>query len=217
MEAIMSLSEPDRPPEIPYPFPPLRETPRRTEPVRVPLVEMPSSDPHEQLLAQRRIMLSGRLDDSAVNHLCAQLMALDGRSADPIELFVNSGGGPLSGIGAVLDVLDLMRAKVNVTCVGTAVGTAAIVLACATGERRAGHNTRIRLRVEDPADIAGTAEELEQRARDHRTELRRIGDLLASVTGAPPAEIARQLESGVALDADAAQSLGVIDRVVGRG
>jgi ATP-dependent Clp protease, protease subunit len=211
----MRLSEPNRPPEIPYPFPPLRETPRRTDPVLVPLVAMPSSDPHDQLLDRRTILLSGHLDDSAVNHLCAQLMALDGRSPADIELLVNSGGGPLGAIGAVLDVLDLMRAKVNVTCVGMAVGTAAILLTCATGERRAGHNARICLRVENVLETAGTADEVETRARERTSELRRITHLLASGTGAPPDEIASQLESGVALDADAARSLGIVDSVVG--
>jgi ATP-dependent Clp protease protease subunit len=211
----MRLSEPNRP-EIPYPFPPLRETPRRTDPVIVPLVELPASDPHQQLLDRRRILVSGRLDDAAVTLLCAQLMALDGRSPAPVDVLVNSGGGPVEAIGAVLDVLDLMRATVNATCVGSAVGTAAVLLACATGDRRAGRNARIRLRLEDVGDTTGTADELAQRASDHAMLVQRLIDVLAAATGASADEIAGQLESGVTLDADGARALGVVDRVVER-
>ena len=211
----MEPNEPNRPAEIPYPFPPLREAPRRTDPVAVPMVEMPSSDPREQLLDRRTILVAGRLDDSAVTHLCAQLMALDGRSPTPVDLLVNSAGGPLVAISAALDVLDLMRAEVNATCIGTAGGTAAVLLACATGRRRAGRNARIRLRVEDVSDTSGTAEELAQRAMEHATQLRRIADVLAAVTGAPTDVMATQLESGAAVDADGGRSLGIIDEIVG--
>ena len=60
-------------------------------------------------------------------------MALDGRSADPVEVIVNSEGGPLADVLAVVDVLGSMRARVDTTCLGRAKGTAAIVLACGTG------------------------------------------------------------------------------------
>jgi ATP-dependent Clp protease, protease subunit len=184
--------------------------------VRVPLVDMPSPDPLHDLLNRRTVLVSGRLDDEAVTHLCAQLMALDGRSGADVELIINSGGGPLSSIRAALDVLDLMRAKLNATCVGMAGGTAAVLLCCATGERRAGRNARIDLSIEDLADETGTADELARRAAEHAAELRRTADLLASRTGTPAASIATELESGAPLDADAARSLGIVDAVVGR-
>lgn len=59
----MSFIEPGRPREITYPFPPLREQPKRTEPLMVPLVEMPPSDPARSLRDRRTLMVSGRLDD----------------------------------------------------------------------------------------------------------------------------------------------------------
>ena len=87
------MSEPTIP-EIPYPFPPWREPPRRTEPAVVPMVDLPSTDPAQRLFERRTIMLSGPLDHAAVTRLCAQLMALDGRSGEAVELIVNSAGGP---------------------------------------------------------------------------------------------------------------------------
>jgi ATP-dependent Clp protease protease subunit len=214
---LMRLSDPNRPPEIPYPFPPLREEPRRTGPVPVPLVEMPTSDPLRQLFDRRRVLVSGRLDDAAVSRLCAELMALDGRSPAAIEVLVNSGGGPLSAIGAVLDVFDLMRARVDVTCFGTAVGTAAVLVACATGERRAGRHARIGLRVEDIAAEATQADELKRRAAEHATQLHQIADRVAAATGRSADEIAGELTAGQMIDAATARQQGLIDHVVGTG
>jgi ATP-dependent Clp protease, protease subunit len=190
----MKLSEP----EIPYPFPPLREEPRRTTPVAVPLVAMPSTDPWDRLFERRTILASGRLDDHAVTRLCAELMALDGRAGDEIELVVNSGGGPLGEIAAVLDVLDLMRSPVHATCVGTAVGTAAALLACATGERRAGRNARIGLRVEAIEQPPSNADEAQRLAAERAAQQTALAGALSRATGQPAAALIEELERGAA-------------------
>ena len=212
----MTFTDPDLAPEIPYPFPPLREPPRRTEPISIPLVEMPPTDPVRQLFDRRTVVVSGRLDGACVSHMCAQLMALDGSSADAVELLVNSAGGPLGEIAALLDVFDLMRADVNSTCIGTAVGTAAVIVACATGTRRAGRNARISLRLESGDLGQGTAEESARPIAEHAAELHRVATKLASVTGQPVDDITRELESGGFHDASSAQAIGLIDGVVER-
>ena len=212
----MTFIDPELPPEIPYPFPPMRETPRRTEPVSVPLVEIPSSDPVRQLFDRRTVVVSGRLDGRAVARLCAELMALDGRSSDPVELLVNSAGGPLGEIAAVLDVFDLMRAEVVATCIGTAAGTAAVLVACATGARRSGRNARLSLRLE-PIELGeATAEESTRRAAEHAAELNRMATKLAGVTGQRVDVITRELQTGGFRDAASAQAFGLIDSVLER-
>ena len=80
----------------------------------------------------------GPLDGELVNGVAAELMALDGRSADDVELVINSDGGPPADVVVLLDVIGAMRAPVVTTCMGRAKGTAAVLLACGTG-RRASH------------------------------------------------------------------------------
>src|SRR5918994_561185 len=78
--------------------------------------------------------------------VAASLMALDADGDDPVTLLVNSPGGPLDAGVAVVDVLDLLGAPVEATCIGQAVGTAAVVVACATpGRRRAAPHPRLSL------------------------------------------------------------------------
>jgi ATP-dependent Clp protease, protease subunit len=216
----MSMIDPDFPPEIPpeipYPFLPREEPPQRTSPVMVPLVDMPSSDPARSLLDRRTIMVSGGLDHQKSTDLCAELMALDGRSGDDITVILNSSGGPLGELMAILDVFDLMRAPVDVTCVGAATGTAAVLLACATGERWAGRHARISLRVDRDSPGPGTADEVARLASERAEMLHRIADRLASVTAQPPGALLDELESGASRDADAARSFGLVDGVIDR-
>ena len=210
---------PTPPPEIPYPYPPMREPPRRTDPVMVPLVDMPATAPAERLLQRRTILVSAVLDHDAVSTLCAQLMSLDGRSADDVELLVSSDGGPVDAIVAVLDVLDVMRARVNVMCTGRARGTAAVLVACATGTRRAGRHATLSLRLPgDPVDVgdAGAAGGRELAGRLEETMLVRR-TLVASVvraTGRSVDAVEAELDHGGGLDGEAAVAFGLVDSVV---
>ncbi len=120
------MTKPPSWPETPYPYPPERPMPERRDPVVVPIV-YESGDPLQQLYDRRTVLLGGPLDAATATRIAAQLMSLD---ADrPVELLVNSPGGPVAEVFAVLDVIALMRGPVNTTCIGRACGTAAAVLA----------------------------------------------------------------------------------------
>ena len=160
---------PDRP-YIPYPFPPYREPPERKEPLLVPIVYEPAGrDPVRRLYERRTVLLGRGLDSAAATDIAAELMSLDGRSGQPIELLVNSPGGPVDDVFAVLDVIALLRAPVTVTCFGRALGTAAVLLASGTGPRRATTNATISLRCPPAPTTVGSARDAEQagRARAH--------------------------------------------------
>ena len=207
------MSEPAIP-EIPYPFAPWREPPRRTEPAIVPMVDLPSADPAQRLFERRTIMLSGPLDHAAVTRLSAQLMALDGRSGEAVELIVNSIGGPASEVTAALDVMEVMRARVNATCTGTAEGSAAVLVACAPGERRAGRHARLSLRLADEDMGAVPAAEMSRRAAELGARREHLVRIVAAATGRPEDLVAHELEAGGVHDATEAMALGIVDRVV---
>src|SRR5918995_1279694 len=97
--------EPDRP-ETPSPFPPYRELPQRKEPVLVPTVGVPEGDAYQRLFDRRTVLVSGSLDHDAASVLCAQLMALDGGTDRDVTVIINSPGGPLAEVSAILDVIE---------------------------------------------------------------------------------------------------------------
>jgi ATP-dependent Clp protease, protease subunit len=210
------VTEP-RPPEIPYPFPPLHESPPRRDPVMVPIVYEPAGrDPVRRLFERRQVLMGAPLDAAAVTDIAAQVMSLDGRCAGAIELLVNSPGGPVEEVFAVLDVISLARAKVDVTCFGRALGTAAIVLACATGARRATPNATISLRCEQATAMVGSAGDAEQRAAYAQRIRQRLVGILGAATELPAARLEHELDDGGRLGAATALELGIIDEIVTR-
>lgn len=178
----------------------------------VPLVEPPARDPAEALLAQRRVMLSGRLDHGTATRIAAELMTLDGLGDEEIELLINSEGGPLAEVLAVLDVIGLLRAPVSTRCVGRAMGTAAVVLACGTRRRTAAPHAVISLRCREPERLEGSADAVRQQLEELQLVRRQVVAALAQATGRTPDELSAQLDEGGVLDRDAAIELGVLDR-----
>jgi ATP-dependent Clp protease, protease subunit len=201
------------PDEPGFPYPPERPVPRREGPVAIPVVDVPNGTAHELLRGRRRLLLAGVLDAAGATQLCAELMALDGRSADPVELIVNSDGGPLADVLAVLDVIGSMRARVDTTCLGRAKGTAAIVLACGTGNRRASAHAVITLRVDTDERIDDPPDRVDERLAERRAVRQQVVAILAGATGRNAEELEHQLDHGAPLDERAAAAWGLIDPV----
>jgi ATP-dependent Clp protease protease subunit len=140
-------------------------------------------------------------------------MALDGRSSDVVELVVNSGGGRLADVVPLLDVIGLMRAPVSTHCLGRATGTAAVLVACGTGRRRAAAHAVMSLRCREPEQVQGPPDTLRQQLEELELVRRHIIALLVAATGRPADELGAQLDAGGRLDPPGAAALGLIDPI----
>jgi ATP-dependent Clp protease protease subunit len=191
----------------------LPERPWVPPPVPV-VVDHDGTDPYVHLLAQRQIVVRGRLDSVATTRVAAELMALDAESSREIEVLVNSPGGPVADVLAVLDVMALVRSRVATTCFGQALGTAAAVVAAGSGARRATPNATVSLRCDETETATGTAEQVAVQAEHARQQRAKLVALLSSATHRPAEAIASELDGGGRLDAAAAVEAGIVDAVV---
>lgn len=171
-------------------------------------------DPFSHLFARRSVWLRTPLDHDAASLLSAELLALDRQSADPIELIVNSPGGPVTAALGVIDTLDLLAAPVTTLCLGQAMGTAAAVLACGRAVRRATPTARLSLRLEG-SEVSGTARELRSQAGLLLHLRDQLAVRLAAATGQLPAMIVIDLEEGGVMTAEQAVGYGLVDEVAG--
>ncbi len=208
---------PNEPATFPPILPPDRGFPIPPVPVVVPMVDLAGQQAHGWLNEQRRILVSGPLDNETVTTLAAHLMTLDGRSSDEVEVVVNSHGGPLAEIFTVLDVIDLMRAPVNLTCIGTAAGTAAALVACGTGERRAAPRASFSLRYDESVSIEGKPHELVGHVEQLVTLRTRYLELLGAATGQDETTLAEELDRGHSHTATEAVAMGLIDSIATPG
>lgn len=213
MSGLPEIPPPYRPGEPDWPSPDRPDPERR---IPVPLVDLPAEDLAARLLQRRTVLLSGVLDREAATALCAQLMALDGESDPDVQLVVNSDGGPLDDVLPVLDVLGLMRAAVDVTCVGAARGTAAVLVACGTGRRLLAASATISLRCAAPERAAGSADDVLRRGQELEDARSRIRDHLHRASGLPRERIDAEIDRGDLLDAGAALEMGLVDGLAGR-
>ena len=165
-----------------------------------------------RMFARRSVWLRSPLDHEASSRLTAELLALDAESHRPIELIINSPGGPVDAAMGVVDTLDFVHAPVTTLCIGQALGTAAAILGCGNSGRRATPTARLSLRL-GSLELAGSASELRGQAR-HVLELRdRLALRLAAATGHLPALIVIDLDDGGFMTAEQAVGYGLIDEV----
>ena len=168
------------------------------------------------LLDRRVVFLRGRLDEAVASATIAQLL-LVGRLADgkPVELYVDSPGGALGAALSVYDVLRSLGAPVATTCLGTAGGAAALILAAgALGRRFALPHARIHLS-DDPVDLAGGRPPSVADAAEQVSQLRaRWIAALAGHTAHSAEHIGRDLAAGRWLSAAEARDYGLVDGII---
>lgn len=212
-DELMSVPSPY--PEFPT-LPPGREPPPRMEPPRLPPMHLSDEIVRNSLAEQRRILVSGTLDRETTTALAAQLMAFDGSSSRDVEIVISSPGGPIPDFLPVLDVIDLMRAAVNVTAIGSVSGTAVGLVAIGTGERRGAPHAKFSLRLDATQSIQGTADDITRHAEELTQQRSRYLTALAAATGQDEAVVTEEATNGRGRSAEEALALGIIDTIASR-
>lgn len=172
-------------------------------------------DVFSRLLADRVVYLGTAIDDGVSNVLIAQLLHLESDNPDqPINFYINSPGGSISAMLAIYDAMQYVRARVETTCVGQAVSTAAVLLAGgAPGFRQMLPHGRVVLHA-PAAEGRGAIPDLILEAEEVDRVRTLLEELLAQHPGHTPDEVRRDTERDLVLTADAACTYGVVDTVI---
>jgi ATP-dependent Clp protease protease subunit len=157
------------------------------------------------------VLVSGPLDTATVLRVSAELMELDGRSGEDVELVINSNGGSLADLLGLLDVIGSMRAPVTTLCMGRAFGSAAVLVACGTGGRRAGAHATMSLRTRIVERVEGSSEAIRAHLDDLDHVRHQVVAELARATGRPATELDKELDTGPMLDRRQALESGLLD------
>ena len=172
-------------------------------------------DIYSRLLADRIIYLGTAIDEGVANAVIAQLLHLETDNPDqPIGLYLNSVGGQIPSTLAIYDAMQYVRPRVETTCVGQAVASAAVLLAGGTeGYRQILPHARVVIHA-PAAEGRGAIPDLILEA-DEVERVRRMQErILAAHTGRSPDQVREDTERDLILTPDAAVGYGVVDRVV---
>ncbi len=168
-----------------------------------------------RLLHQRIVVLDGELDDRIGTRLCAQmfLLAADDPHSD-ISLWINSPGGSVAAMLAIMDTMRLVPNDVSTLALGIACSAGQFLLSAGTrGKRFALPHTRV-LMHQGSAGIGGTAVDIEMQADELRNTRDTVLELIAEHTGQPIDVITRDSQRDRWYSATEARDYGFVDEVV---
>lgn len=173
-----------------------------------------SYDIFSRLLKERILFLTGPINDQVASLVTAQLLYLEADNPKKdVALYINSPGGYVTSGLAIYDTMQYVRPKVATLCVGQASSMSALLLAAGEpGMRHALPHSRIM--VHQPSGGGrGQASDIEIQAREILKLRDRLNALYVKHTGRSLEEVEQALERDRFMDAEEAQSFGLVDDV----
>jgi ATP-dependent Clp protease protease subunit len=166
---------------------------------------------------ERIVVLGDQLDQAGGNRICAQLVSL--AADDPrrdIRLWINSPGGSVPAMLAIMDVMRAIPNDVATIAIGMAASAGQFLLTMGTpGKRAALPHARILLH-QGSAGIGGSAVDVELQADDLRHTRDTVLGLIAERTGQPIERVRQDSLRDRWYTADQSVDYGFIDRVAHR-
>lgn len=168
-----------------------------------------------RLLHHRILVLDSALDEAIGSRLCSQLFLLsaDDSRAD-ISLWINSPGGSVPAMLAIMDTMRVIPNDVSTLAVGLACSAGQFLLSAGTpGKRYALPHARI-LMHQGSAGIGGSAVDIELQADDLRYTRDTVLGLIAEHTGQSAERIHEDSLRDRWYTAEQAREYGFIDRII---
>lgn len=163
------------------------------------------------------VVLGDELDQAGGNRICAQLVAL--AADDPrrdIRLWINSPGGSVPAMLAIMDVMRAIPNDVATLAMGMAASAGQFLLTMGSpGKRAALPHARILLH-QGSAGIGGTAVDVELQADDLRRTRDTVLGLIAERTGQPIERVRQDSLRDRWYTAEESVDYGFVDRVAHR-
>jgi ATP-dependent Clp protease protease subunit len=170
----------------------------------------------EHLLDQRIIVLDTALDDEIGTRLISQLYLLSAAdSRADISLWINSPGGSVPAMLAIMDVMRAIPNDVSTLALGIACSAGQFLLTAGEkGKRYALPHSKI-LMHQGSAGFGGTAVDIELQADDLRHTRDTVLGITADLTGQPVERIFEDSLRDRWYTAEQAVDYGFIDEVIG--
>lgn len=169
----------------------------------------------ESLLNQRILMLDSALDDEIGSALCAQLVMLSAH--DPVAdigLWINSPGGSVPAMLAIMDTMRIIPNDVVTVNLGMAYSAGQFLLCCGTrGKRLILPHAKVLLH-QGSAGIGGYAPDIELQADDLRHVRDTVLGVIAERTGQTRDRVFADSLRDHVFTAEEALAYGFVDHVV---
>ena len=173
-------------------------------------------DIYSRLLTDRIVYIGTPIDDGVANVVIAQLLHLESESPESgISLYLNSPGGDVPAMLGIYDTVQFIRAPVATTCVGQAVGSAAVLLAAGEpGRRTVLPHARVVLQQPGQGGSRGDLPDLQVAAKEILRQRAETEAILAHHTGRSIEQVHADTDRDLVLGGAEAVAYGVADAVL---
>lgn len=175
-----------------------------------------SQNPYTKLFEDRVIFLGTQVDEVSANDIMSQLLVLASMDSDrPITMYINSPGGSITDMTAIIDTMEYISPDVSTVCLGQASSAAAIILAAgAKGKRFALPRSRVMIHQPSMPVTRGQASDITITAEEIKRIRAFIEQDLANFTGQDLETINNDMRRDKFLNAQEALEYGIIDMII---
>src|SRR5574338_445455 len=185
--------------------------------MRAPLL-VGYADTYVKLAKSRVLFVTEDVDDVMAAQLSAMLLYFDNEdNTQPIEMYIHSNGGAVTGLANIYDVMQMIAAPIKTICIGKCYSAAAVLLAAGTkGERYAFKNSSVMIHgIQFGFPIPGHDMTTSQSYYDFiNANNDNIMKMLAHHTGQTLEKVKTDCKEDVWLDAKQALEYGLIDHII---
>ncbi len=172
-------------------------------------------DLYTRQFMNRNIFLQGEVNGDMANDCMNQLMILMNESSEPINFFINSGGGEITSGLIIYDLIQEIKSPINMYCTGFAGSMAAVLLAAGQKGRRyiLPHS---RTMIHEPlisSGVGGSASSIERISNSILETKDIVNEILAKHTGKTIEEINEATKFDNYMNAQESIAFGICDQV----
>lgn len=176
--------------------------------------EPKQDDLRTKLLDTRTIIVNGAIDQPVAEKVMTQLLILDGKSHDPIRIFVTSQGGHVDSGLAIHDMIRFVNSPVYTIGAGWVASIAVPILFGAKKENRFSLKHTRYLIHQPSGGAGGQAADIRIEAQEILKLRERLNQLIADETGQPVDKIKLDSDRNFWMNSEEAIKYGIVTKVV---
>ena len=175
-----------------------------------------SMDLFSRLLDERIIFLGDEVNDDVANIVISQLLYL--QSEDPkkdITMYINSPGGSVVSMWAMIDTMNLISCDVSTVCVGLAASAASAMLVSGTkGKRFILPHAKVMIH-QPMGGAKGQATDIKIIAEEILKTREEMYQYMVQKTGQKYEKISTDMERDFYMTATESLKYGIVDKIIG--
>lgn len=163
----------------------------------------------------RSIIICGAIDDKLATRVIGELLMLEQKSKDPIQMIINSPGGSVTSGMAIYDTMQMLKSPIYTIVVGLAASMGTILaVGGAVGHCLISANSRYMIHQPLLQSFVGKASDLQITAEEIKKTKQQIADIYTQKTKKKLATILQALEQDYWFSASESVDYGLTDQVI---